>query len=112
MLEVNRFVCVVIEVGAIWVAGCFANRSWRVLMKVVTVLAAGILVCYVGPEGGWFNIGQCFPGIILIILVVVILRLRRELKQSGNASESTLMALMLVLLAGWPRRGAAAPAPA
>ncbi len=100
MAELKSTLYAVIAIGAIWAAGWFANRPWPVLMKVVTVLAAGILAHYVGPEGGWFNIGQCFPGIILIILVVVILRLRRELKQSGNASESTLMALMLVLLAG------------
>jgi hypothetical protein len=96
--ELEATAWVVIIVGALWAAGWFFNRPWLNLIRLVTVLGA-IALAYSVDMGG-FEIGPSFPGLMIIILVVIVARVVRDLRQTGRIEEHHLMALTLVLLAG------------
>ena len=86
--------------AAIWVAGWCVNRSWSVMMRVIITVAAGVLVCFVRLHGGWMEVGRCLPGLMVLVLIVVGSRVWREVKANGRAGQGSIMALVLVLLAG------------
>ena len=90
----------VMAIGAIWAAGWFFNRSWSLTLRWTATLAALALAGATRLEYGWFEVGRCFPVFIAIGLVIVVLRLRREMRQNGRADDQTVMALALVVLAG------------
>lgn len=91
-------------IATIWAAGWIANRPWKLTIRGVVILAAGMLVYEfrpvpAGPDG-WLNVGACFPGMLLAIFVLVVLRAARQLRQIGRVEEGTMMALALTLAAG------------
>jgi hypothetical protein len=86
-------------VGAIWAAGWFVNRPWRPLVRWLLGAAALYLACSIDLGGG-FEIGLCFPGLMLIIFIVVMTDLARDPRIDGRIGTKNLMALALVLLAG------------
>lgn len=97
--------CAVLMVGAIWAAGWFVNRPWAWSLRLAAALCAGVLAFLVDRAwavaiGGGFEIGPCLPGLIAIVFVIVVARLGRDLRQSGQVESRHLMALALVLLAG------------
>lgn len=100
LAQMRATLCAVAVVGAIWAAGWLINRPWSMLMRVVTVLAAVTVVWWVRLDRGWFVVGRSFPGLIIIILIVIGWRLRREVRATGQAEQGTVMALVLALLAG------------
>jgi hypothetical protein len=80
-------------------------------MRAVTAIAAVGLLWYLAPQGGWYNpdpqalagwfqVGFAFPGLVAVILVVLGIRARREIKNTGHAEDGTVMALALALAAG------------
>jgi hypothetical protein len=70
------------------------------LVRVCVALAAGAIVCFIKIESGWFHVGHCFPAMLFAIIMIFAWQLRREIKESGQARESTTMAFALALLAG------------
>ena len=100
LAQLNATLCAVAVVGAIWAVGWFINRPWSTLMRVATIVAAGAVVWFTRLDRGWFAVGRCFPGLLLLVLILVGLRLRREVRATGQAEPGTVMALVLVLLAG------------
>jgi hypothetical protein len=99
-----------LAIGSIWAAGWIANRPWRVTVRAVLILAAGVLVFYFRPQlpetaaGGWANgwlyVGYCFPGLMAVLICVMVARAAGELQQTGRVEEGTMMALALALAAG------------
>jgi len=106
--EVGAAALALIVMGAICAMGWLISRPWPTLMwlamvlviRAAIVLAAAVLICYVPLPGGWIEVGRCLPGLVVILLVMAGLRLRREMKATGRAAERTVMAFVLVLLAG------------
>ena len=99
-LEAGAALRALLVLGSIWAAGWFLNRPWRWLLRLALALAAGIIACSVPLDGGWVHVGRCFPLLILLALGVVAADLARERRQTGHFQERSLMALLLVLLAG------------
>jgi hypothetical protein len=97
--ETENALCAVLIIGVIWAAGWFVNRPWPRPVRWVMALGAGVLACSMDMGGG-FELGPCFPGLMLIAFVIVVADLVRELRQNGRAEKRSLMALALVLLAG------------
>jgi hypothetical protein len=97
--ELEFTLSVALIIGAIWAAGWFVNRPWSRPLRWATALGAGMLACSVDMGGG-FEVGPCLPGLIAIVFVIVVVRLGRELRQTGRVSGRKVMALALVLLAG------------
>jgi hypothetical protein len=97
--ELASALSAVLIIGAIWAAGWFVNRPWSRPLRWATALGAGVLACSVDMGGG-FEVGPCFPGLIAIVFIIVVVRLGRELRQTGRVERRNLMALALVLLAG------------
>jgi hypothetical protein len=89
----------VMVMGGLWTAGWFLNRPSSLTRQVAGVVAIGVLVLiWFFPAEGGFE--KSLPGLTGIVLILVILRLRRERRLGGKANLRTVMALMLVLLAG------------
>jgi hypothetical protein len=85
----------------IYLTGWLAVRPWPALMRIAAVLAAGVLIWRVALPGGWMEAGRCLPGLMAVLLVRMWRRLRREInKDGGKADDRTVMAFVLVLLAG------------
>lgn len=99
LLEMKSAFWALVAMAAIWAAGWCANRSWSPLMRVITALAAGMLVCFVRLQGGWMEVGRCLPGLAALALVLVTVRVWREVRSNGRAGQGSVMALMLALLA-------------
>jgi hypothetical protein len=97
--ELEFAFCAVLMIGAIWVAGWMVNRPWPWPMRVIGALLACALASSVSFGGG-FEIGPCLPGLIAVEFVIVLVRLVRQLRQSGRFEPSQIMAAALVLLAG------------
>jgi hypothetical protein len=88
-----------VMIGAAWAAGWAINRPWSLPARWITA-AAAIALAWSVDMGGGFEIGPCFPGLIVIVLVIVVMRVARDFRQTGRVEERNLMALALVLLAG------------
>ncbi|MGA3181448.1 MAG: hypothetical protein ABSF38_14000 [Verrucomicrobiota bacterium] len=99
-LEAQAALCALVLLGAIWAAGWFVNRPWPWPWRLAAALAAGALACSARLDGGWFHVGRCFPGLMLLGFGIVAAGLRREWRQTGLLPERSCMALLLVLLAG------------
>ncbi len=96
--ELEFTLVALLVVGAIWAAGWFVNRPWPPLARWALAAAALFLVSRVSVGGG-FEIGPCLPGLIAIILVIVTIRIVREVRHAGTVGRDQIMALALVLLA-------------
>jgi hypothetical protein len=99
-LEVIAALDAVAVLGAIWVAGWSVNRQRPRVLKWVVAAAAVALAFVVHLDKGWFHVGQCLPGLMLMGLVLVAFDLRREERRSVLWSEQSCIALLLVLLGG------------
>lgn len=86
--------------GSVWASGWFVNRPWSLIIRMATALAAVAIACSVRLDGGWFNVGRCLPGLMVAALVVVGMKAWREVRATGRVESGTVMALLLVLLAG------------
>ena len=100
---------VLLAIAVIWAAGWMANRPWKLTIRAVLILAAGVLVYYLRPPepatangwaNGWLYIGSCLPGMAALIFIYVILQAARQLRQTGRVEEGTMMAMALTLSAG------------
>ncbi len=99
-VEVKAAAGGVVVLAAIWAAGWLGNRPWSALMRAGTALAALALVYAVWVHAGWFTVGRCLPGLVAILFIVMLCRLRHEMRTAGHAQERTVMGFVLVLLAG------------
>lgn len=86
--------------GAMWAAGWAINRPWPVVMRMVTALAAVALASFVRLDGGWISVGRCLPVLMMAIFILLLVRMTRESRGTGNITQGTLMKFALVLLAG------------
>ena len=97
-----------VAIGAIWAGGWFANWPWKPVVRGALVIAAGVLVYYFRPEpgvtggwaNGWFYVGSCLPGMIMLVFLLVVARAAGQVHRTGRVEEGTMMALALVLSAG------------
>jgi hypothetical protein len=96
-LELRAAFHAVAVFGGIWAAGWLVNRSWSRAVRLATTVAALAAVCFIPIDK---EAGPSLPGLMAILLVILTMRLRRELRQNRRAQTRTLMALALVLLAG------------
>ena len=97
-------------IGAIWAAGWIANRPWKFIIKGALIVAAGYLVYHfrpAGPPAGawdqdtcWHYVGECFPGLLLLMFLLLVLRAASQLHRTGRVETDTTMALALTISAG------------
>jgi hypothetical protein len=99
IVELNAAGRALAGIAAIWAAGWFLTRPLPMVLRLVLALGAGVLAYYCGPEGGWFQIGACLPGLMVIILILLAAKLIIELRQKDYAQEGTVMAMALALVA-------------
>lgn len=92
--ELEAGLSAILGIGAIWAAGWFLNRPWKPLVRWVLAAAAGYLACSIDMGGG-FEIGPCFPALIIVALAIVF----RDAFRQKRPRERELMALALVILA-------------
>ncbi|HZV35415.1 MAG TPA: hypothetical protein VFB72_12655 [Verrucomicrobiae bacterium] len=99
--------------GAIWSIGRLASFHWTQRARVFAFGVALVLALlpfitgewvfvrdwFLSINSGWINVGRCLPGLMVVILILALARLVREFRQTKQFSESSIMALMLVLLA-------------
>ncbi len=88
-----------LALGAIWAAGWFAGQRWALTVRVAVAVGAGAVVYLCRPSPGWSYVGESFPGLMALALLVLAVRARGELRRIGRVEESTVMALALALLA-------------
>ena len=88
-----------VAMGVIWAAGWFAGKRWALMVRVAVAVGAGAVVYLCRPSPGWSYVGEGFPGLMALALVVLAMRVRGDLRRIGRVEESTLMALALTLLA-------------
>src|SRR5262249_18626591 len=91
---------VLVAIGAICAAGWVVNQPWGKVVRAGLALCAVALACFSQINGGWRNIGACLPILCGLLLVVVLARIVGQILRPRPASDSTVMALALVLLAG------------
>jgi len=96
-IEAQAALSALTVIGAIWAAGWFVNRRWPLMARVGAALAALVLACGARLDKGWVEVGRCFPVLIAIILLLVLLRMARYWRQ--NDGDRAVMALALVVLA-------------
>ncbi len=99
-VEVKATAGAVLVMALIWAAGWLVNRPWSLVMRAVTALAALALIWMEWKYAGWLTVGRCLPGLVMMLFVLLLLRLRREMRNDGKAKRETVMGLVLVLLAG------------
>jgi hypothetical protein len=97
-LELEATLCALAILGSIWAFGAFLNRPRPI--PLLTACATAALACLIPIDKGWFEVGRCLPGLMVIVLLIVGTRLQRELRGGGQAEARDLMALALVLVAG------------
>ena len=99
LIELRDTGWALLVITAAWAAGWFMNRPWTQLMRVVMALAVGALASFVRLNEGWFEVGRCLPGLVVLALGLILFRLRREMRERREAGRGTVMALALLLLA-------------
>jgi hypothetical protein len=111
--EIIYAVLALVVMGAIWAIGRLANHAWPRRARIIIASGILVLILLLGITGewnnvrnwllsvnsGWISIGRCLPGLIMVIAVLVLVRLMREFRQTGQITERNVMSLCLVLLA-------------
>jgi hypothetical protein len=97
-IELLAAVKAAVAMGAIWAAGWMMGRPWKLTVRVALAVGAGALVYLCRPSPGWLYVGGSFPGLLVVALGVLAVRVRGELRRTGRVEEGTLMAFALALL--------------
>ena len=97
-LELKSGVCAVLVIGAVWAAGRFVSRPSSAV-RVFTILILGAAALSVRLEGGWFNVGQCLPLLIVVGLVFYGSRLWGQWHRTGRMEPDAAMRWLLAMLA-------------
>jgi hypothetical protein len=85
-------------VMGIGLAGWIINRSWNIAVRMAIVIALGCVLWFIPHPGGWRNAGQCLPGLILIVLIIVAWQVRAGWHASTGLKTRPATALFLALL--------------
>lgn len=89
-----------LSLALIWAAGWSVNRPWKPVVRAAVALAAAAALWFLTPVGGWYSIGRCFPLLIAAVATLIVARALRQFKSAGKLDDRTMMALLLILLAG------------
>ena len=80
--EAAATLCALAAISGIWAGGWFVNRWWTWPLRVSTTMAAVVLVCSLRLERGWIEVGRCFPGLIVLLFLLLVFRLAREFREN------------------------------
>ena len=100
LFELKSTAKAALSLAVVWAAGWSVNRSWKPVVRGAVAVAAGVLLWFLAPVGGWYSIGRCFPILIVALAALIAARVMREWRAAAKLEEQTAMALLLVLAAG------------
>jgi hypothetical protein len=87
-------------IGCIWMFGQSFGNPRPLKKRLLAIGTALVLLFFAHMGGGWMEVGLGFPGLIGILLIFLVIRLRAELRVQKEISENTVTSFLLVLIAG------------